>query len=48
MADSQDEWMDDDLKSWIKESEGTSDHMYQDSKGYVTVGHGHMIPDAMA
>ena len=48
MADSQDEWMDDDLKSWIKESEGTSDHMYKDSKGYVTIGHGHMIPDANA
>lgn len=49
MADQQaPDWMDEDTINWIKGSEQSVDHMYQDTTGNVTVGYGHMIKDSDA
>jgi lysozyme len=34
----------DDLKSHLRESEGWRERPYLDSKGFWTVGHGHLLP----
>lgn len=38
----------DEIKGFIAPSEGNISHMYVDTKGYVTVGIGNMVPDAKA
>lgn len=42
------DWMDKSVVDNIKKNEGSTPHMYLDTKGNVTVGVGKMIPDADA